>query len=272
LADVQDAMVTRALAALRDLQREAEQADAKARQLETRKQSWERRKDAFEQRYQSVDDSQATELDAEGRSMATEANADVATADLEVRDMQQAVRDPEGAAAFLAPLLHIPYHDPAGRCPCYRQKLRQLAAVQSRIGEARLDVVLKANHLRAQIRSTRLLVGVVSIAVAGVPGLVLFLGPVGAKAALVILMLAAIALLAQLIMLLLARAALTRARAVLLRARLLYYRLQHVSTCMLPFPGWDRADPPGTGEGDPEGRVEGYLEELEAEVRSLERR
>jgi hypothetical protein len=270
-ADAQDATVARALGALRDLQSEAQQTDAKVRELETRKRTWESRKDAFEQRYQNVDESQATDLDSDGRSIATDGTAEVANAELEVRDALQAIRDPEGGAAFLAPLLHIPYHDPAGRCPCYQRKLRQLAVVQSRINTAQLDVVQRVNHLRTQIRQAQLLVAAMSIAITGVAGLLALLGVVAFKAALVILLLVVIALLAQIIMLLMARAALTRARARLLRARLLYYRLQHVSTCLLPFPGWDQTDPPGTGDGDAESSVEGYLEELDAELTTSER-
>jgi hypothetical protein len=266
LADVQDPTVARALAALRDLQTEAQQTDAKRVQVEARKRSWESRKDAFDQRYQNVGDADAADLEADHRSIATDAASEVTGAELEVRDALQAVDDPEGGAGFLAPLLHIPYHDPTGRCPCYRRKLRRLAVVQVRINDARLDVLQRANHLRAQIRQTRLLVATVSLALAGLAGLLALLGPVGFKAALVIVLLIVIALLAQLIMLLLARAALTRARVRLLRARLLYYRLQHVSTCMRPFPGWDQADPPGTEDGSDEPGVDGYLEELDAEL------
>ena len=272
LADVQDATVTRALEALRDLQREADETDEKVRQAETRKRNWERRQAAFEQRYETVDDSQAADLDADGQSIATDGSAEVVEAELQVRDAQQAVRDPEGAAAFLAPLLHIPYHDPGGRCPCYRRKLAQVAIVQNRINAAQLDVLQRTNHLRTQIRQARLLVATVSLAIAGLGGLVALLGVVAFKAALLILLLVAIALLAQIILLLTARAALTRARTRLLRARLVYYRLQHVSTCMLPFPGWDQTEPPGTGDGDAEQGVEGYLEELDAEVSGPGRR
>ena len=68
-----------------------------------------------------------------------------------------------------------------------------------------------------------LLVATVSLAIAGLGGLVALLGVVAFKAALVILLLVALALLAQTVLLLTARAALTRARTRLLRARLVYY-------------------------------------------------
>jgi hypothetical protein len=271
LADAQDATVTRALAMLRGFEQEAEQMAAKARELETRKQSWESRKNAFEQRYQNVDDSQATDLDADSRGIVTDATVDVAGADLVVRDAIQAARDPEGGAAFLTPLLLIPYHDPAGRCPCYRRKIRQLITVQDRINSAQGLVLQRASHLKAQLDQAQLLVGVVSLALTGL-AVVSALGVVAFKAAILILLLIVIALLAQIILLLLARRALTLARQRLLKARLVYYRLQHVSTCMLPFPGWDQTEPPGTGEGEPESQVEGYLEELDAELGTPEHR
>jgi hypothetical protein len=57
------------------------------------------------------------------------------------------------------------------------------------------------------------------------------------------------------------RAAFYRAQAVVLQARLLYYRLQHVTTCRQPFAGWG-SEPPAPEDRSPEQReVDRHLEE-----------
>jgi hypothetical protein len=264
LTDAQDATVARALAMLQGFEREAEELAAKAREVEARKQRWEARKDAFEQRYQNVDDTQAADLEADGQRIRADATIEVAGADVEVGNVLQAIADPEGDAAFLAPFLQIPYHDPGGRCPCYRRKIRQLIVVQDRINSAQGLVFDRATRLKAVADQTRLFVAAISTALAGIAALTALLGVAAFKATLVILLLIIIVMLAMIIALMLARRALTQARIRLLKARLVYYRLQNVSTCVLPFPGWDQTEPPG--DGDPESQVEGYLEELDAEL------
>lgn len=273
LSEIRNDLVDAAFAVIRSLESRAGDADASAVAAEALQRDWERRRAELEQRYPDPDQADPVTLRGEIDALSREANAQADALQREIDGIAELTRNPERDIAFLTPNLLIPFHDADGYCDCYAGKLAKLAAAAGHLERAELALGQATRDLdgqfsevwRAGVAYLLAGTGFVALIGLGLPPGTLFL-------ALLLVLAVLIALIIHWVRLHRLRAAFFRAQAVVLQARLLYYRLQHVSTCQRPFDGWQTAQPPPKEERTAEEReVDRHLEEQAREAAGAER-
>ena len=264
LSQVQNDVVAQALAVTQSLVSRAGDADASAAATEALQRDWERRRADFEQRYPNPDQADEQALRDEVMALAREADDVAKRLKREVEGIRALAQDPEREIDFLTPFLLIPFHDADGYCDCYNRKLAKLSAAAAHLSGAQSALLQATRDINASMRdfvnsfvafAASIVFLFVVVGIPAIPAVSVFL-------ALLLVLVLLIAVIIEMVRVWRRWAAFYRAKAGLLQARLLYYRLQHISTCQMPFDGWQRAQPPSTeGRTREQQEVDRHLEE-----------